>query len=92
MIASESFIAASEHDQIFEPADYQELSAKLTKALTHANKFMDRLCADKKVMHDVMRRLSACLTELARCPNRLSEEAEVLQHMAEMLVEAVRKS
>jgi hypothetical protein len=86
------FIAGSEHDQIFESADYQELGAKLTKALTHANKFMDRLCAEKKVMHDLMRRLSACLSELARSPNRLSEEADVFQQMAEMLVRTVRKS
>lgn len=85
-------IAGSKHDQIFEAADYQELSPKLTKALTHANKFMNRLCAEKKVVHDVTRRLSVCLSELARCPDRLSEEAnEVLRQMAEMLAEIVRK-
>jgi hypothetical protein len=79
-------ITGIEHDQTFEAADYQELSTKLTKALTHANKFIDRLSRENKAMKDVLSKVSALIVQLSRCENRLSPEAnEVLQQIAALI-------
>jgi light-regulated signal transduction histidine kinase (bacteriophytochrome) len=59
-------VAGVEHNQTFEAADYKELSEKLTKALAHANKFIDRLSKENKDMHGLLKASTHYLESLSR--------------------------
>jgi hypothetical protein len=76
-------LAGIEHDQVFEASDYQELSAKLTKALTHANKFIDRLSAENTEMRHLITSISNYIASLSQL--RGAEADEELQELTKII-------
>jgi hypothetical protein len=52
--------------QVFEAENYEQLSAKLTKALTHANRFIDRLSKENAEMKHLIASIKNYLGSLVQ--------------------------